>query len=45
VPDPVDGSARGDFNEAVREVSRRANEEGPDAAPGPRPSGASTGET
>ena len=40
VPDPgVDGGARGDFNEAVREVSMRANEEGPDAAPGPRPGG------
>ena len=37
VSDPVDGSARGDFNEAVRAVSMRANEEGPDAAPGPRP--------
>ena len=30
-------AARGDFNEAVRAVSMRANEEGPDAAPGPRP--------
>ena len=40
VPDPGDGSARGDFNEAVRAVSMRANEEGPDAAPGPRPAGA-----
>jgi 8-oxo-dGTP pyrophosphatase MutT (NUDIX family) len=38
VPDP-DGGSRGDFNEAVREVSMRANEEGPDAAPGPRPGG------
>jgi 8-oxo-dGTP pyrophosphatase MutT (NUDIX family) len=37
VPDPGDGGARGDFNEAVRAVSMRANEEGPDAAPGPRP--------
>jgi 8-oxo-dGTP pyrophosphatase MutT (NUDIX family) len=40
VPDPDDddgGGARGDFNEAVREVSMRANEEGPDTAPGPRP--------
>ncbi len=37
VADPADGSARGDFNEAVRAVSMRANEEGPDAAPGPRP--------
>jgi 8-oxo-dGTP pyrophosphatase MutT (NUDIX family) len=39
VPDPGEGSARGDFNAAVREVSMRANEEGPDAAPGPRPPG------
>jgi 8-oxo-dGTP pyrophosphatase MutT (NUDIX family) len=39
VPDPGDGAARGDFNEAVRAVSMRANEEGPDAAPGPRPAG------
>jgi 8-oxo-dGTP pyrophosphatase MutT (NUDIX family) len=37
VPDPGDGGALGDFNEAVRAVSMRANEEGPDAAPGPRP--------
>ncbi len=37
VPDPGDGDARGDFNEAVRAVSMKANEEGPDAAPGPRP--------
>ena len=37
--DCADGSARGDFNEAVRAVSMRANEEGPDAAPGPRPAG------
>jgi 8-oxo-dGTP pyrophosphatase MutT (NUDIX family) len=37
VPDPVDGVAHGDFNEAVRAVSIRANEEGPDTAPGPRP--------
>jgi 8-oxo-dGTP pyrophosphatase MutT (NUDIX family) len=37
VPDPDDGTALGDFNEAVRAVSLRANEEGPDAAPGPRP--------
>ena len=29
VPDTTDGSARGDFNEAVREVSMRANQEGP----------------
>ncbi len=39
VPDPTDGEARGDFNEAVRAVSMRANEEGPDTAPGPRPAG------
>ena len=39
VPDPTGGEARGDFNEAVRAVSMRANEEGPDAAPGPRPDG------
>jgi 8-oxo-dGTP pyrophosphatase MutT (NUDIX family) len=39
VPDPGDDDARGDFNEAVRAVSRQANEEGPDAAPGPRPRG------
>ena len=39
VPDPGDGTSLGDFNEAVREVSMRANEEGPDAAPGPRPGG------
>src|ERR1700722_10185434 len=39
VPDPDNGNARGDFNEAVRAVSMRANEEGPDAALGPRPPG------
>ena len=41
VPDPGDGDGEttGDFNEAVRAVSMRANEEGPDAAPGPRPGG------
>ncbi len=39
VPDPADNGARGDFNAAVREVSMRANVEGPDAAPGPRPGG------
>jgi 8-oxo-dGTP pyrophosphatase MutT (NUDIX family) len=39
VPDPGEGGALGDFNEAVREVSMRANEEGPAAAPGPRPAG------
>ena len=44
VPDPGDGGARGDFNEAVREVSMRANEEGPDTAPGPRPAGSPPGE-
>jgi len=38
VPDPDDGGARGDFNEAVRAVSMQANVEGPDGAPGPRPS-------
>ena len=37
VPDPDRRRGAGDFNEAVREVSMRANEEGPDAAPGPRP--------
>jgi 8-oxo-dGTP pyrophosphatase MutT (NUDIX family) len=37
VPDPTDGEARGEFNEAVRAVSMKANEEGPDTAPGPRP--------
>jgi 8-oxo-dGTP pyrophosphatase MutT (NUDIX family) len=38
VPDPGEGDgALGNFNEAVRAVSMRANEEGPDAAPGPRP--------
>jgi len=39
VPDPTDGEARGDFNEAVHAVSMKANEEGPDTAPGPRPAG------
>jgi len=39
VPDPGDGGARGDFNEAVRAVSLKANQEGPDTAPGPRPGG------
>ncbi len=38
VPDPDDGGARGDFNAAVRAVSMQANVEGPDGAPGPRPS-------
>jgi 8-oxo-dGTP pyrophosphatase MutT (NUDIX family) len=37
VPDPGEAGALGDFNEAVRAVSMRANEEGPEAAPGPRP--------
>jgi 8-oxo-dGTP pyrophosphatase MutT (NUDIX family) len=44
VPDPTGGAARGDFNEAVRAVSMRANEEGGDAAPGPRPTGTPPGE-
>jgi 8-oxo-dGTP pyrophosphatase MutT (NUDIX family) len=39
VPDPQGGESLGDFNEAVRAVSMRANEEGPDTAPGPRPAG------
>jgi 8-oxo-dGTP pyrophosphatase MutT (NUDIX family) len=39
VPDPGGSESLGDFNEAVRVVSMRANEEGPDAAPGPRPAG------
>ncbi len=39
VPDPGDGAALGDFNEAVRIVSMRANQEGPDGAPGPLPAG------
>ena len=38
-PRPRRRQARGDFNEAVRAVSMRANEEGPDTAPGPRPAG------
>ncbi len=37
VPDPGRGEPMGDFNEAVRAVSMQANVEGPDAAPGPRP--------
>jgi 8-oxo-dGTP pyrophosphatase MutT (NUDIX family) len=37
VPDPGGSTALGDFNAAVRAVSMQANEEGPDAAPGPRP--------
>ena len=44
VPDPVDGEARGDFNEAVRAVSMTANAEGADAGrvrvPPPTPAGA-----
>jgi 8-oxo-dGTP pyrophosphatase MutT (NUDIX family) len=40
VPDPGGSAELGDFNEAVRAVSMRANKEGPDAAPGPRPAGA-----
>ena len=40
VADPGgDDAALGDFNEAVRAVSMRANVEGPEAAPGPRPAG------
>jgi 8-oxo-dGTP pyrophosphatase MutT (NUDIX family) len=39
VPDPGADGALGDFNAAVRAVSMQANEEGPDAAPGPRPAG------
>ena len=37
VPDPTGDESRLDFNAAVREVSMRANVEGPEAAPGPRP--------
>jgi 8-oxo-dGTP pyrophosphatase MutT (NUDIX family) len=37
VPDPGGDAALVGFNEAVRAVSMKANEEGPDAAPGPRP--------
>ena len=37
VPDPGGADAMVGFNEAVRAVSMKANEEGPDAAPGPRP--------
>ena len=39
-PTPATAARCGDFNEAVRAVSMQANEEGPDAAPGPRPAGA-----
>ena len=38
-PTPATARRSGDFNEAVRAVSMRANAEGPDAAPGPRPGG------
>ena len=37
VPDPDDTEALGGFNEAVRAVSMKANLEGPEGAPGPRP--------
>jgi hypothetical protein len=37
VPEPSTGAALGDFNEAVRAISMKANEEGPASAPGPRP--------
>jgi 8-oxo-dGTP pyrophosphatase MutT (NUDIX family) len=37
VPDPGGGEAMGGFNEAVRAVSMKANLEGPEGAPGPRP--------
>jgi 8-oxo-dGTP pyrophosphatase MutT (NUDIX family) len=40
VPDPHRGESLAGFNEAVRAVSMKANEEGPDAAPGPRPGAA-----
>ncbi len=39
VADPGGNEARADFNEAVRAVSMRANVEGPESAPGPRPTG------
>jgi 8-oxo-dGTP pyrophosphatase MutT (NUDIX family) len=38
VPDPTGAGALGGFNEAVRAVSMQANLEGPEGAPGPRPS-------
>lgn len=37
VPDPEGNESLGDFNEAVRAVSMKANEEGSETAPGPRP--------
>ena len=37
VPDPSGAEALGGFNEAVRAVSMKANLEGPEGAPGPRP--------
>jgi 8-oxo-dGTP pyrophosphatase MutT (NUDIX family) len=37
VPDPSTGVALGDFNEAVRAVSMKANEEGPVSSPAPPP--------
>jgi 8-oxo-dGTP pyrophosphatase MutT (NUDIX family) len=37
VPDPSGTEALGGFNEAVRAVSMKANLEGPEGAPGPRP--------
>jgi 8-oxo-dGTP pyrophosphatase MutT (NUDIX family) len=37
-PDPTGTGALGGFNDAVRAVSMQANLEGPEGAPGPRPS-------
>jgi hypothetical protein len=37
VPDPSGSETLGGFNEAVRAVSMKANLEGPEGAPGPRP--------
>jgi len=37
VPDPSGTESLGGFNEAVRAVSMKANLEGPEGAPGPRP--------
>jgi 8-oxo-dGTP pyrophosphatase MutT (NUDIX family) len=37
VPDPGGDESLGGFNEAVRAVSMKANLEGPEGAPGPRP--------
>jgi 8-oxo-dGTP pyrophosphatase MutT (NUDIX family) len=37
VPDPGGAESLGGFNEAVRAVSMKANLEGPEGAPGPRP--------